>query len=742
MNMIMKYTFKYILASVAFGAAALMSGFTSSAQNLPAGTYKLENGIGSRKSATLLENGNYLIDLESFVTGNVSVHQEAVPADIVLVLDVSGSMSETIYSYSYTARSSANYNYNTNNVTNYYYKYSDTEYCKINQERTDWTRVGYQWVRYYRLSFTTRAGVTYYLTGTGITTTPPTNVTDNNTTIWNGVLYNRVRGASLGTKMANLHTAVGKFIDEIHKNDLYEDYDSENPTKRRVDADGNETTLGNQIAIVKYAGNRYYGVSQNLAWNSDNAPLTEGNHHYGNYDYNYTEVVASFTPTGTDSNVTTLKNAVNSLVASGATSSDYGMNLARLLIKNLPTSGENDRSGSTKTVVFFTDGSPTHGSDFDNDVATSTIASAYIAKSTYDAQVFTIGVFDSPTGDIHKYMNYTSSNYPNAQSMTDPRQAAPEAQRVFYQDASESDLEEIFKTVAQSSGGSGNTDVTAESSVTIDVVSATFKLPNGASADDITILVAPCTGGPTPEDGDQYCYYTFGAAKAPSEYGLPAITPHVNTTTNEVTTDGFNFSGNWVGADATSETGYHGYKQIIRFEIEVAEDAVGGPNVATNEARSGIWVNGVQATTFNRPTVKVPVQIWIKKMGLIGEDSAVFNLARAPYVAGTTPVDSDYKNFMKVMVNSSSPKDPVDGCPLVKVTGLSPDYYYRIKEDAWGWSYEYQDGGVKYTVGEGLENPFIFVNKPKDTPKEAEASIRNVFKAKEKTTTTDPEVSE
>ncbi|MBQ6286991.1 MAG: hypothetical protein IJK73_04970, partial [Bacteroidales bacterium] len=149
-----------------------------------------------------------------------------------------------------------------------------------------------------------------------------------------------------------------------------------------------------------------------------------------------------------------------------------------------------------------------------------------------------------------------------------------------------------------------------------------------------------------------------------------------------------------------------------------------------------------QATTFNRPTVKVPVQIWIKKMGLIGEDSAVFNLARAPYVAGTTPADSDYKNFMKVMVNSSSPKDPEDGCPLVKVTGLSPDYYYRIKEDAWGWSYEYQDGGVKYTVGEGLSNPFIFVNKPKDTPKEAEASIRNVFKAKEKTATTDPEVSE
>ena len=704
----MKYTFKYILASVAFGAAALMSGITSSAQNLPAGTYKLENGIGSRKSATLLDDGNYLIDLESFVTGNVSVHQEAIPADIVLVLDVSGSMDEEMYKYTATQSRT----WTTNNVgNNHYYKLGNNYYQIISYNNYLYYGSGYNW---------------QYLGST-----------------WTGVLYTR---ESMGTKIDNLKTAVGKFIDEIQKNDLYEDYDSENPTKRRVDAEGNETTLGNQIAIVKYAMNRYYGVSQNMAWNSNDAPTAEGDndYYYSNQvqDANYTQVVKIFTPTGTDANVTALKNAVGGLHAAGATASDYGMNLARLLIENLPTSGENDRSGSTKTVVFFTDGSPTYGSSFQDAVATNTISSAYIAKSTYNAQVFTIGVFDSITDQIENYMNYTSSNYPNAQSMTEPRQPAPEAQRVFYQDASNADLEEIFKTVAQSSGGSGNTDVTAESSVTIDVVSATFKLPNGATADNITVLVAPCTGGPTPEEGDEYCYYEFGEERTPAGWGLSPITPHVNTATNEVTTDGFEFSENWVGADATSETGYHGYKQIIRFEIEVAEDAVGGPNVATNEARSGIWVNGVQATTFNRPTVKVPVQIWIKKMGLIGEDSAVFNLARAPYVAGTTPADSDYKNFMKVMVNSSSPKDPEDGCPLVKVTGLSPDYYYRIKEDAWGWSYEYQDGGVKYTVGEGLENPFIFVNKPKDTPKEAEASIRNVFKAKEKTTTTDPEVSE
>ena len=40
---------------------------------------------------------------------------------------------------------------------------------------------------------------------------------------------------------------------------------------------------------------------------------------------------------------------------------------------------------------------------------------------------------------------------------------------------------------------------------------------------------------------------------------------------------------------------------------------------------------------------------------------------------------------------------------------------------------EYQDGGVQYTVGEGGMNPFVFENLPKETPKEAEATVRNEF---------------
>ena len=87
----MKNTFRYIAAFV-----ALLSGFAVYAQNLEDDTYKEENGIGYAKRAILQDDGTYIIDLETFVTGEVTQTFESHPADIVLVLDVSGSMDEAI----------------------------------------------------------------------------------------------------------------------------------------------------------------------------------------------------------------------------------------------------------------------------------------------------------------------------------------------------------------------------------------------------------------------------------------------------------------------------------------------------------------------------------------------------------------------------------------------------------------------------------------------------------------------
>ena len=268
---------------------------------------------------------------------------------------------------------------------------------------------------------------------------------------------------------------------------------------------------------------------------------------------------------------------------------------------------------------------------------------------------------------------------------------------------------------------------------------------------------------------------------APGEYGLDPIEPSINEATNKVSTTGFDFSKWWCGPDPTSATGYHGYKQIIRFVVTLNEDAIGGPGVATNDSDSGIYLEGQTEplVKFNRPTVKVPVQIWIKKEGLKSktadptaqghEDSAVFTLRRTKYLGsyqtdanGNAILDGDgkplhidyiynkanpakatvmgvettitWETFTKVTVNMTS--DNPDG--IVKISGLNADYIYRIEEDAWahlGYDFD-PNATARYTMEwdpvkkeyKSLENPFTFTNTPKGTVY-ADDIIRNEFDA-------------
>ncbi len=733
----MKKLINNTLAIVAFALVVLASALTASAQNLPDGVYNdNDNGIAFRKSAILQTDGSYIIDLEAFVTGEVHIENTSIPADIVLVLDVSGSMDESFTPYTYTARPQQGYSYNSYSNSSYYYKHTDGNYYRVSRGSYDTGGfLGIGATHHYYLTYRVN-NTNYYLYGTNVTTNQPSNPSGGtfsdagDQTIWTGVLYTRQAGTTQ-TKIAALKTAVGLFIDEIQKNDLIDP----NTNQPR------ETPLGNQISIVKFAMDDYYG--SNADYDDDNAPLTVGNHKDNNY--NYTEVVAGFTPTATDANVTSLKNTVNGLTPGGATAADYGMNLARLLLKSLPTSGENDRSGTTKTVVFFTDGAPTYGNSFQNNVANQAIANALPIKNTYKAMVFSIGVFDSETNNIRSFMNRISSNNPNAQSMSQPYDYA---QGDYYQNASDADLSEIFKTVAGQSGGSGNTDVTAESAVTVDVVSTSFSIPVDDEDFSVAVLVAPCTGKRTitaadvaanpdyaPYEGETYL--TFGAEKTAQQAGLDPITYSIEG--NKISTEGFDFSEHWCGEDNTvSPARFTGYKQILRFTIKPRADAVGGPHVYTNDKTSGIYVNGNNVAEFNRPIVKLPVNIWIKKEGLLGDDSAVFTLYRAPYTGSNTrPADSAFDTFTKILVNN----EIMDEDGLVKITGLDPNYFYKIKEDAWAWSYDYQDYEVQYTVGEGIHNPFVFVNEPKDDiVKHSEATYHNVFT--KKTTPVTPTPSE
>lgn len=162
-----------------------------------------------------------------------------------------------------------------------------------------------------------------------------------------------------------------------------------------------------QVSIVKFAGNKSDAV---------------GNDTYlGGYrfTYNYSQVMKTMSPC-TDADA--FKDTINSISPAGSTRADYGLDLAYDQTSN--------REDAKKIVVFFTDGSPTSLSDFEDGVASSAVASAKAMKGK-GATVYTIGIFNgaNPSADLsatgtskeNKFMHAVSSNYPDASYTSDHR---------------------------------------------------------------------------------------------------------------------------------------------------------------------------------------------------------------------------------------------------------------------------------------------------------------------------------
>ena len=226
-------------------------------------------GMSVSKRVNVQDDGTYIVDLEAFATGTVSFSEETVPVDLILVLDVSGSMSDnfTDEEYEYTALNSAAYSYDSYGNNTYYYLYNGN-YYQVSRQRT-----GDRWDRRYNLHFEVPGwpwSTTYYLSGTGITTTNP-ETSGRSSTIWSGVLYTRTTVPAV-TKISALHTAVNNFIDVVaQKNQETIDHNTEA---------GVETTNADlsRVALVKFAGNSRNGTNyQNYQNNIGNETYRDGN---------------------------------------------------------------------------------------------------------------------------------------------------------------------------------------------------------------------------------------------------------------------------------------------------------------------------------------------------------------------------------------------------------------------------------------------------------------------------------
>ena len=387
-----------------------------------------KNGVVMDKTVTHVSDDTYKVTLEQYVKGSVTPGK-TTPIDVVLVLDVSGSMDESFgkgdaaYVAEYNPEQNSNYTYYIKDANG---RYTGVSWCSKCNAFTD----GCTW------------GILIHYKG-GTKYTPMTSAEDTAPGL--------VQFFSSNTKITALKSAVNGFIDAI--------------------ATGNPDS---KIAIVKFAGDK---------------KDTVGNETYkeSGYTYNYTQIVQGLTKVDSDGAVA-LKSSVNALTAGGATSADYGLEKAKTVFDT----ADNASTDRNRVVIMFTDGQPNHYNGFDGSVADTAIENAQTLKSaSYGASVYTIGIFSGAdvgttlpdytySGQTNRYMHLVSSNYPEASSMSEIGEDGA-VTNGFYKVAS--DANSLGKVFTQLGEAIGKPSIDLDSTAVLtDNIAPNFNVPADTTA--------------------------------------------------------------------------------------------------------------------------------------------------------------------------------------------------------------------------------------------------------------------
>lgn len=602
------------LCLVPGAALAADSGQTTTEQV----TTAANSPVTITKSVAANDDGTYQINMEAFVTNQITVEYSSRAADIVLVLDVSGSMEDKITSYAYEETKKDEWSYRdiSKSKQTYYYK-DGNEYYPVSAKS--------QWHLF--------SPDDYWLEANGEIIG---EITDSDRdTAYEGALYTRVSSGNT-PKIDALKSAVNKFI-------------------ASVAANAQENELEHQISIIKFAGDQ-----------TDNMGNDTYKEYYGHgprdyYTYNYTQMVKGLTAVDDSDNVSALTDAVDELNTGGATRADLGLELAQGVLEDTP-------SGRDKIVIMFTDGSPTASNGFEGKIAATAVN---IAKEMKDdkTQIFTIGVFanNDPSDDVADYMNAVSANYPEAEAKDNEGDASwrnlalgTRAEGDYYYTASDAgELEDIFQLIQEEIS---TLAITAdESSVISDTVSEYFLLDS--AAEDIIVNAVPFIGV------DSNGNYLWGDAVNIQD------DVEITITGNKLKITGFDYTGNAVTIKTEDdEVTYSGQKLQIAFTIKANPDAEwekGANIVPTNDTgnnKAGVTYTAEdspkRAELAQSPTVAIAAyEVAYAYNGTIPAGAPAVPQAKV-YLPGTTvtvaaaPTLGDYSfTGWSVVENTVTPDD-------------------------------------------------------------------------------------
>ena len=206
--------------------------------------------------------------------------------------------------------------------------------------------------------------------------------------------------------------------------------------------DAKKYSVDHRIAVVGFASGNNYGLNY-----ANTELLTSSEVRYDKIkNSDYADSLVSVNNNGALNNVIT--KAINAIDAEGATRADIGLEMATNIFANNPVTDNRQR-----VVVFLTDGVPTSYSNFEYNVANVAIQNAYQLKNTYDATVYSVGVFDRGTSadsKVNNFMNYVSSNYSEDVVMSKYSKETTENIGGYYLDVSDvSKLSDVFTSIVE-----------------------------------------------------------------------------------------------------------------------------------------------------------------------------------------------------------------------------------------------------------------------------------------------------
>lgn len=621
-----------------------------------------ESGMQVDKTVQDNHDGTYTISLEAFATGNAIVTEtsEAIPTDIVLVLDQSGSMDDPFNgtTVSYDSYGAVKNNKNWTNRNNLWILRSDGKYAQVTVSRTP--------VRTFIAFPPNTTNGTYYDQADNLYTKVDGGYSKVDLDrrlgffVWkyyyyfNGERITKSYGSGTVPDLGNYAPLYYLFTDYVYR---YSYLGADGRTVTLPDSKGDETVYGTpffaknvrqnvkKIVALKAALNNFerqvrlkalgpdgiagtaddvnhrvavIGFSENQSWNYASTELFIGSNTY-RYDQITNQYQMAFQSMNTDAGAANVVASINALEPDGSTYIDVGIDMANKTFRANPIPSGEKRN---RVVVVFTDGAPGFNGEYDGAAygnegdagATAQKALANVAtiKASPDdngcgATVYTVGIFSGADAASEGSDLSTASKDERAnwfmQHLSSNNGVAQNPS--YYLSANNAEgLNSIFQHISEQIVEGGTTSTLTETAVVKDIVSSSFSLPDGADANDITLETWRFTGF------DSEGKRTW--SKNPDAMGATAEIVNDSQGRPQVNVKGFDFSENYVGTLTNSQTGaetYRGDKLVIRFKVKERPGFLGGIGVDTN-ASAGIYTdeNATEpVVVFPKPEVNVPI---------------------------------------------------------------------------------------------------------------------------------------